>query len=90
MIYLEQVEQLVTIKDVINDRAELQMLKKQQQQEDIQKRLDEFDARKKKEQGQTLFDVQTSGNFESLPLFSAGDVLDTNQDEDPFLSGFLN
>ena len=40
--------------------------------------------KKKKEQGQTLFDVQTSGNFESLPLFSAGDVLDTNKEEDPF------
>ena len=58
-----------TIQDVINDRTQLKEIQRKQHEEEIQKRIQEHEEKKKQDRSQTLFEVQTKGTFEPLPFF---------------------
>ena len=80
-------------KDVINDRTQLKEMQKKQQEEKIQRRIKEHEDKKKQDRSQILFEVQTKGTFEPLPLFSpfatsAADKQD-DEEEDPFLKSIF-
>ena len=45
--------------------------------------------KKKQESGQTLFDIQTKGTFENLPLFSPGSFDVTQEEKDPFFGSIF-
>ena len=75
-----------TVQDIFNDRQQLRDEAKKRQQEEIEKKIKEHEEKKKQDRSQTLFEVQTKGNFESLPLFSpfATSTADQEEEEDPF------
>ena len=74
-----------TIQDVINDRTQLKEMQRKKQEEEIQKRIQEHEEKKKQDRSQTLFEVQTKGTFEPLPLFSPFATSAADQEEeDPF------
>ena len=82
-----------TIKDVINDRTQLKEMQRKQHEEEIQKRIQEHEEKKKQDRSQTLFEVQTKGTFEPLPLFSpfatSADKQDEEEEEDPFFKSIF-
>ena len=71
---------------MINDRAQLKEMQRKQKEEEIQNRILEHEQKKKRDRSQTLFEVQTKGTFEPLPLFSpfATSAVDQEEEEDPF------
>jgi len=80
-----------TIQDVFNDRLQLREEAKKKQEEEVQRRIQEHEDKKKQDRSQTLFEVQTKGTFEPLPLFSpfATSAADQEEEEDPFFKSIF-
>ena len=67
---------------------------KKKQEKEIQKRIQEHVEKKKQDRSQTLFEVQTKGTFEPLPLFSpfatsADKQEEEEEEEDPFFKSIF-